>query len=321
MTAVARPGAFVAFTERKVHEWNMASSPTEGSTKGNKLDEIRIQEHNCEAEEDCFGLVCGTTLVGRSKTIADVVGVKQAVAGDQFVMGLAHNGDLFAWGAGPLGRGKLSPEQVSMVCFCPTERIWRIACGRNHVLALTNSGTVYSWGSNVHGQLGHGVPSLSHTLVVEPTPIPLFSDSSSALDVASGYDHSVVLTSDGKISAFGNNWHGQLGFDPSTVEPDGSLYEPRAVRLPKYEDHVPSRTYLITAHGWTTAAVTDHGEVFVWGMCIPSGVSSVCGLVSRSEPQRLEALDELVYPESPQIFGWESIAVANGLVLLTRHSE
>lgn len=316
VTAVARPGTFIAFTERKVHEWNMVD---DGPAKGNSTDSILTQQHKVEAEGDCFGLVSGATLVGRSKTIADVMGVKQAVVGDQFTMGLAHNGDLFAWGAGPLGRDRSSPEKLSLAFISRSERIRRIACGRNHVLVLTNSGTVYSWGSNVYGQLGHGSPSLSDTLVVEPKPVPLFANPSSALDVASGYDHSVVLTSDGQVSAFGNDWHGQLGVDPSTVDPDGSLYEPRTLQLPTCGDR-PSRAYLITAHGWTTAAVTDHGEVFVWGICIPSGVASVCGLVSRSEPQRLEALDDLPCPESPEMPVWQSLAVANGLVLLARHS-
>lgn len=292
----------------------------DGPAKGDSTDTILAQQREVEAEGDCFGLVSGATLVGRSKTIADVMAVKQAVVGDQFVMGLARNGDLFAWGAGPLGHDKPSPEKLSFAFVSPSERIRRIACGRNHVLVLTNSGTVYSWGSNVYGQLGHGLPSLSDILVDEPKSVPLFANASSALDVASGYDHSVVLASDGQVSAFGNDWYGQLGVDPSAIEPDGSIYEPRNVQLPACGDR-PSRAYLITAHGWTTAAVTDHGEVFVWGVCIPSGVASVCGLVSRSEPQRLEALHDQPRPESAaEMPVWQSIAVANGLVLLTRHS-
>jgi len=30
-----------------------------------------------------------------------------------------------------------------------------VSCGSFHSLLLTVSGSVYSWGSNIHGQLGH----------------------------------------------------------------------------------------------------------------------------------------------------------------------
>lgn len=32
----------------------------------------------------------------------------------------------------------------------------KIVCGSAHTLALTKSGTIYSWGRNNMGQLGHG---------------------------------------------------------------------------------------------------------------------------------------------------------------------
>ena len=36
------------------------------------------------------------------------------------------------------------------------ETVTSLACSSNHVLALTNMGTVYSCGDGSHGQLGHG---------------------------------------------------------------------------------------------------------------------------------------------------------------------
>ena len=32
----------------------------------------------------------------------------------------------------------------------------QVACGYAHVLALTDDGKLYAWGSNVYGQLGNG---------------------------------------------------------------------------------------------------------------------------------------------------------------------
>ena len=35
-------------------------------------------------------------------------------------------------------------------------QVKRVALGDYHVVVLTKSGTVYTWGANLHGQLGHG---------------------------------------------------------------------------------------------------------------------------------------------------------------------
>ena len=32
----------------------------------------------------------------------------------------------------------------------------KLAAGRNHVMALSTKGRVYTWGKNEHGQCGHG---------------------------------------------------------------------------------------------------------------------------------------------------------------------
>lgn len=40
--------------------------------------------------------------------------------------------------------------------FFPGQKIIKISCGSSHVLALSDKGTVYSWGSNSNGRLGQG---------------------------------------------------------------------------------------------------------------------------------------------------------------------
>ncbi|GLE10776.1 hypothetical protein PINS_up023016 [Pythium insidiosum] len=56
-----------------------------------------------------------------------------------------------------------------------------------------------------------------------PTPVQL-PGSSAALDIACGDHHTVVLTDTGGLVAFGNNWHGQLGLDPTTTD-SGCVFE------------------------------------------------------------------------------------------------
>lgn len=176
---------------------------------------------------------------------------------------------------------------------------------------------------------------------------PLAPDSDHAvLDVACGDDHSLLLLGSGQLLAFGNNWQGQLGIEPKASE-SGCVYEPTEVVLPVLDesahDHalivsapgpgpqlavISPRAYLVSAYGSTTAAVTTHGDVFVWGKCVASGLESVCGLVSRWEPQLLDLIDadegdgSTNGGQSPGLRPtWHSIAIANGLVVLTKHTE
>ncbi|KAF1329366.1 E3 ubiquitin-protein ligase herc4, partial [Globisporangium splendens] len=216
----------------------------------------------------------------------------------------------------------------------------RIACGLNHVVVGTETGVAHSWGSNAYGQLGHGKScSLIDPVVREPTAIKLpglASTTSSkfvVLDVACGDDHSVLLVDSGVVYCFGNNWQGQLGLNPEFTE-TGCVCEPPRVDLFPDKDlssesvdsnrqsQAPSaRVYLLSVYGSTTAAVTTQGDVFVWDQCVPTGPESVCGHVSRWEPQRLE-MSPLKEEDSKGARPvYRSIAIANGLVVLTKHKD
>lgn len=66
------------------------------------------------------------------------------------------------------------------------ERLW---AGEGHVLALATDGTLYSWGSGRHGQLGHG------NLVSEPLPKPIeYLQGIRIVDAACGAAFSVALS-------------------------------------------------------------------------------------------------------------------------------
>ena len=51
---------------------------------------------------------------------------------------------------------------------CPVTCILllQVSCGAFHSLLLTANGTVFSWGSNVHGQLGH--PQVPELVCIQP---------------------------------------------------------------------------------------------------------------------------------------------------------
>ncbi|CAL7951444.1 unnamed protein product [Xylocopa violacea] len=85
--------------------------------------------------------------------------------------------------------------------------IVQIAAGSHHSLALTNSGGVFAWGSNLEGQLG--LPDVSGlmnkpTVVHIPEPVK---------KIAAGYYHSTFLTESGLVFVCGEAESGKLGID------------------------------------------------------------------------------------------------------------
>ncbi|XP_033102974.1 RCC1 domain-containing protein 1-like [Anneissia japonica] len=86
-------------------------------------------------------------------------------------------------------------------------RVCHVTCGKDHVLFLTESGEVYSYGIGSRGQLGHGQPdSEKSPRVVEA----LQGITVSA--VSCGGWHSAALSGIGDVYIWGWNESGQIGF-------------------------------------------------------------------------------------------------------------
>jgi hypothetical protein len=85
------------------------------------------------------------------------------------------------------------------------DKIKMISCGLGHSLALTESGRVFSWGSNGRGQLGIDVDRHSS----EPIIIDL--NDLRIQKISCGAQHSLLLSYDEDIYAFGCNCCGQIG--------------------------------------------------------------------------------------------------------------
>jgi alpha-tubulin suppressor-like RCC1 family protein len=79
-----------------------------------------------------------------------------------------------------------------------------------HVLCITSTGDVYSFGSNSAGQLGVGMNGVALTKQIYPVLVN-FPWSGVPVQVRGGSLHSMVITSNGNIYAFGDNAYGQLG--------------------------------------------------------------------------------------------------------------
>ncbi|XP_057183449.1 RCC1 domain-containing protein 1-like isoform X1 [Triplophysa rosa] len=88
-----------------------------------------------------------------------------------------------------------------------------LALGTEHAVLLTASGTVFTWGSGSHGQLGHGhLTSQEEAQVVEA----LWGVQIAA--VSAGGWHSASVSAGGDLYMWGWNESGQLGLPSQSVE-------------------------------------------------------------------------------------------------------
>lgn len=85
--------------------------------------------------------------------------------------------------------------------------ILRWALASTH-MNMPGSGELYTFGFNSRGQLGHG----STTSISTPTKLEDLA-SHHVVEVACSYFHTVVMTLEGNLYAFGRNDLGQLGID------------------------------------------------------------------------------------------------------------
>jgi alpha-tubulin suppressor-like RCC1 family protein len=124
-------------------------------------------------------------------------------------LALTRNREVYAWGwnsFGQTGNGKDELQLIPIkVLGFGKEKVTRISCGGTHSMALLESGRVYSWGSNEFGQLGFENVKVSH----KPKNIEMSDVKISK--ISCGAYHSLLLTNDGFIYAFGNNDCGQIG--------------------------------------------------------------------------------------------------------------
>lgn len=146
--------------------------------------------------------------------VVDAPGDIVALAGGHwFSAALTTQGTLYTWGAnsaGQLGRGLLGtafPFARKIAGFAARD----ISAGDSHTLALDASGAIWSWGANSHGQLGQA----DRVAATQATPTLIPGLTASA--IAACQAHSLALTADGEVYAWGDNGQGQLGDSGTTV--------------------------------------------------------------------------------------------------------
>ncbi|XP_003426495.1 RCC1 domain-containing protein 1 [Nasonia vitripennis] len=155
---------------------------------------------------------------------------KQAIAGSENVTVLTDDQDIWIHNMYN-GNWKKVPNFISTADEDKKECVVKIAQGRCTV-ALTNLGQVFN------------------------IPISLNDPESLIfIDVACGYDHTLLLAKDGGVYSVGMGTRGQLGH--------GDLEDCDEPKL--IEALAGLKIVQISSGGWHSAVVTDQGDLYTWG--------------------------------------------------------
>jgi E3 ubiquitin-protein ligase HERC2 len=159
---------------------------------------------------------------------------------------------------GQLGVGGGATESKSPVRVEGIPPVSHVDCGGAHTAAVTASGEVYTWGlggqwwSWTLGGLGHG----DRNSQAMPKQVAAL-EGIRVVKVACGKMHTLALTSEGSVYAWGEGQYGRLGLSSNSSRAVPTMIYQEVFGNEKVVD-VQSGAY----HG---IALTESGKVYVWG--------------------------------------------------------
>lgn len=206
---------------------------------------------------------------------------ERVAAGSTHTCGLRTDGSLWCWGqygSGQLGDGRVGDGSDLHAQPTPTRVLaaegdeadhWQdwvdVATGEFHTCGRREDGSLWCWGSNVHGQLGNGDSGLS------PQPVRVVADEDGDddpwndwVEVTAGGTHTCGRRDDDTLWCWGWREHGRLGDGIHEREqrrtPSRVLEEGQLPGHPGWDDWVQA-----SAGGSHTCGRLLDGTTWCWG--------------------------------------------------------
>lgn len=133
-----------------------------------------------------------------------------------------------------------------------------MAAGTNHVLALNNKGRCFIFGAGEQNQLGRRVVARTASGALVPRELPLAKKHVVA-KIGAGDYNGFAVTTKGEVFSWGLNTFGQTGVAKKSID-DDIVSAPTIVKA--LEGH---NLVQVQGGAHNSIAVTDQGEVLVWG--------------------------------------------------------
>ncbi|KAM0848563.1 hypothetical protein ACQ4PT_054310 [Festuca glaucescens] len=187
--------------------------------------------------------------------------IKTVAASKFHSVALSSDGELYTWGFGRGGRlghpdiqsgqttAVITPRQVTV--RLGRKQVNVVAAAKHHTVIATESGELFTWGSNREGQLGY--PSVD----TQPTPRRVSSLKQRIIAVAAANKHSAAVADTGEVFTWGSNKEGQLGYGTSNSASNC---------IPRMVEYLKGKVLKgVSAAKYHTLVLGADGEVFTWG--------------------------------------------------------
>uniref|UniRef100_A0A7S4BU65 BTB domain-containing protein n=1 Tax=Chrysotila carterae TaxID=13221 RepID=A0A7S4BU65_CHRCT len=237
--------------------------------------------------------------------------VTQLACADFHSLCLTEQGDVWAWGSARYGL--LAMEDVSGLrtfpddeheVFQPTPifleglrgtRIVQVSCAKQHNVVVDQSGGVWAWGSARYGRVGiENIGELptdpdDEQEVFTPEPTLLHALRGEVIvQVACAAYHSLALSADGEVWAWGSARYGLLGLDdvdalPADPDDEQEVFQPTPTRV---DGLCGKRVVQVVCSEQNSMAVCADGDVWSWG-------AADCGLLGTDDVDSLASEEAL----------------------------
>ncbi|KAF7887110.1 uncharacterized protein EAF02_003757 [Botrytis sinoallii] len=271
----------VALTDdQKILTWGVSDGGSLGRDTSSYEAPAKDMDADSEDgnEEDIVLNPVESTPTAISTDFLDGRKVVQVIASDSASFVLTEDGYVYGWGSfigndGIIGftaegasmaakerDGDLKKKlqiQVEPILIPGLKNIKSLARGGNHIMALDNKGTVFTWGACEQNQLGRRVNNRFKFAALTPTPVLKKCKS-----IAGGTYHSFAINTKGQVLAWGLNNFGQTGIGSNAGEDDAIISNPTVVK--GFEGFDIKQIKGCLHH---SIACTEKQEVLVVGRC------------------------------------------------------
>ncbi|ETV87748.1 hypothetical protein H257_01218 [Aphanomyces astaci] len=139
--------------------------------------------------------------------------------------------------------------------------VWKIAAGESYACAVSQNGSLYSWGVGISGRLGHGksLEGIINADADHPSRV-MALQSVFVKDVACAFDHSAAVSVDGHVYSWGSASTGKLGVGLLDDSYEQFAMYPMLVPFPNRK-----RFRQVSCGRAHTGAVSTDGDLYMWG--------------------------------------------------------
>ncbi len=192
---------------------------------------------------------------------------KQVDCGVRHTAAIKTDGTLWTWGwniFAQLGNNTTTQINTPITTFVGGANWKQVSCGILHTAAIKTDGTLWTWGSNISGELG------DNTTIGRSTPVTTFAGGTNWKQVDCG-DLTAAIKTDGTIWTWGSNQYGQL------------LVPTLRTRSTPITTFAGGTNWKQVDCGYHTAAIKTDGTLWTWGFN-SNGMLGDNTTISRSTP-------------------------------------